>query len=192
MEFGDKLKTLREKNGWTQEELGEKLFVSRVTVSKWETGRGLPNLDSLLRLSEICGISINDLISTDKAIECGRNEVKAEKDREKFRFLSILDILTFLLLILPLFRNVQEGTMTSVPLILTPMTNPWLKGILVFLIALGIGLGLIAILKNKSLWKVSLGVSGLLAAILILALQPYPALFVLFLIVAKVSILMLR
>ncbi len=51
--FCEKLKILRTEKKLTQEQLAEKLFVSRVTVSKWESGRGLPNIDSLKLLADI-------------------------------------------------------------------------------------------------------------------------------------------
>ena len=47
MEFCEKLQLLRKQNGLTQEQLAGRLFVSRTAVSKWESGRGYPNLESL-------------------------------------------------------------------------------------------------------------------------------------------------
>ena len=63
MTFGEKLKKLRKDNGLTQEQLAEKLFVTRTAVSKWETGNGYPAIDSLKMISELFGISIDELIS---------------------------------------------------------------------------------------------------------------------------------
>ena len=51
MEFNEKLQELRKQKGFTQEELAELLFVSRTAVSKWESGRGYPNIDSLKAIS---------------------------------------------------------------------------------------------------------------------------------------------
>jgi transcriptional regulator with XRE-family HTH domain len=49
MEFNEKLQELRKQKGLTQEELAEKLYVSRTAISKWESGRGYPNIESLLK-----------------------------------------------------------------------------------------------------------------------------------------------
>ena len=51
MEFNEKLQELRKQKGLTQEELAEALYVSRTAISKWESGRGDPNSDSLKAIS---------------------------------------------------------------------------------------------------------------------------------------------
>lgn len=51
MEFSEKLQNLRKSRGWTQQELADKLYVSRTAVSKWESGKGYPNIDSLKSLA---------------------------------------------------------------------------------------------------------------------------------------------
>lgn len=51
MEFGEKLQGLRKSKNLTQEELAEALYVSRTAISKWESGRGYPNIDSLKEIS---------------------------------------------------------------------------------------------------------------------------------------------
>lgn len=68
MKFGEKLKKLRKENNITQDELAEKIYVTRTAISKWETGTGYPSLDSLKMLSKIFGTSLDDLIS-DEDIE---------------------------------------------------------------------------------------------------------------------------
>ena len=52
MEFNEKLQELRKQKGLTQEELSEILYVSRTAISKWESGRGYPNIDSLKAISK--------------------------------------------------------------------------------------------------------------------------------------------
>ena len=64
MEFSKKLQKLRKQNNWTQEQLSEKLYVSRTAVSKWESGKGYPNLDSLKDIAKIFDISIDELLSS--------------------------------------------------------------------------------------------------------------------------------
>ena len=66
MEFNEKLQELRKSRGLTQEELAEALFVSRTAISKWESGRGYPNLDSLKEISKYFSITIDELLSGDK------------------------------------------------------------------------------------------------------------------------------
>lgn len=53
MEFHEKLQELRKSRGLTQEELAEALFVSRTAISKWESGRGYPSIDSLKEISSV-------------------------------------------------------------------------------------------------------------------------------------------
>ncbi|MDE7107479.1 MAG: helix-turn-helix domain-containing protein, partial [Clostridiales bacterium] len=66
MEFKDRLKQYRQDNNLTQDELAEKLFISRQAVSKYETGRGYPAIDVMTELSRLMGISIDELISKEE------------------------------------------------------------------------------------------------------------------------------
>ncbi len=63
MKFGEKLKQLRKDNGMTQEDLAEKIYVTRTAISKWETDKGLPAIDSLKLIADLFHVSIDDLIS---------------------------------------------------------------------------------------------------------------------------------
>ena len=62
MILADKIIENRKKNGWSQEELAEKLGVSRQSVSKWEGAQAVPDLKKILQLSEIFGVSTDYLI----------------------------------------------------------------------------------------------------------------------------------
>lgn len=60
MEFCEKLQELRKKRGLTQEELAEQLYVSRTAISKWESGRGYPSIDSLKAIAKFFSVSLLD------------------------------------------------------------------------------------------------------------------------------------
>ncbi len=66
MTIGEKIQFYRKKNGMSQEELGQKLLVSRQTVSLWETGQTLPTIDNLIRLREIFGVSVDKLLCEEQ------------------------------------------------------------------------------------------------------------------------------
>lgn len=65
MTFGEKLKNLRGQNGITQDELAEKLYVTRTAVSKWENDRGLPTIDTMKQIAELFGVTLDELVSDD-------------------------------------------------------------------------------------------------------------------------------
>ena len=77
MEFNEKLQELRKSKGLTQEELAEKLYVSRTAVSKWESGRGYPNIESLKEISLFFSVSIDELLSTEKLLFIAEKENKS-------------------------------------------------------------------------------------------------------------------
>jgi len=63
MKFGDKLIVLRKKNGMSQEELAEKLGVSRQSVSKWESNNTYPETDKIVQIANLFDCSMDDLIN---------------------------------------------------------------------------------------------------------------------------------
>ena len=68
MEFNEKLQSLRKNKGLTQEELAEALFVSRTAISKWESGRGYPSIDSLKEIAKYFSVTIDELLSSDEVL----------------------------------------------------------------------------------------------------------------------------
>lgn len=68
MEFNNKLYELRKQKGFSQEELANRLNVSRQTVSKWEVGDSTPDMEKLIAISDLFGISLDELV-LDKAPE---------------------------------------------------------------------------------------------------------------------------
>ena len=63
IQVGKFIATLRKEHDFTQEQLGEELGVTNKTISRWETGVYLPPVDTLLKMSEIFGVSINEMLS---------------------------------------------------------------------------------------------------------------------------------
>ena len=70
METKEIIYELRRKNGLSQEELAEKIFVTRQAVSRWETGETIPNIDTLKLLSKIFNVSINTLLGSPRELIC--------------------------------------------------------------------------------------------------------------------------
>ena len=69
MILADKIITLRKKNGWSQEELAEQVGVSRQAISKWESAQSVPDLDKILRMSEIFGVTTDFLLKDEMETE---------------------------------------------------------------------------------------------------------------------------
>ena len=111
MDFGEKLQELRKSRGMTQEELAEALFISRTAVSKWESGRGWPSIDSLKAISTFFDITIDELLSGEKLLSIAEREKKAGVQRLCDLLLGTADLLTVILkAVLWYNRNTEEGT----------------------------------------------------------------------------------
>lgn len=109
MELNEKLKALRVERGLTQEQLAQRLYVSRTAVSKWETGGGCPNLDSLQALARIFDVSVDDLLSTDDLIVLARDERRSLVRSGGLLSFGLIDVLAALFAFLPLY-GVDDGS----------------------------------------------------------------------------------
>ena len=108
MNIGDKIKNAREENKLTQTQASEILMVSRQTISNWENGKSLPDILSVIRMSELYKISLDELLKGDKAmIEKIEKDVeisKTEKKIIKYAWISI-----FLGAVIFALSNIFEG-----------------------------------------------------------------------------------
>lgn len=95
MILGEKIAQLRRKNGWSQEELADKMGVSRQAVSKWESNQTTPDLERILRLSSLFGVTIDYLLKDDAAPEIPRAEAEEET---QIRLISLADAADYLTL----------------------------------------------------------------------------------------------
>ena len=98
MILADKIIQLRKKNGWSQEELAEKLNVTRQSVSKWESAQSIPDLQKILQLSQIFEVSTDyllkdELFNEEYAQECSDNvPVRRVTIAEANEFLRVKEI----------------------------------------------------------------------------------------------------
>lgn len=193
MEFCKKLQQLRKLHNLTQEELAEALFVSRTAVSKWESGRGYPSIDSLKAISKQFSVSVDELLSGDELI------VLAETDsREKTRntcdlVFGILDCTMALMFFLPFFGQRGEDMVYMVSLLNLSDAEAYIRIPYMVLISLTVVFG-VAIITFQSfqnrLWiksklVVSLVLSALGVTFFVMSMQPYAAVFVFGMLIVK-------
>ena len=109
MDFGEKLKALRTERGLTQEQLAARLYVSRTAMSKWETGGGSPNLDSLQAVARLFDVSVDDLLSADDLIVLARDERRSTARSSGMLSFGLLDVLAVVFAFIPLY-GVDDGS----------------------------------------------------------------------------------
>ena len=99
MEIGRKLKEVRMKSNLTQEQVAEKLFVSRQTISNWENEKSYPDIISIIRLSDLYSISLDELLKGDRKMMEHLNEsTDIVKSNRKLTGAVIANILLFLIM----------------------------------------------------------------------------------------------
>lgn len=180
MEFSEKLQELRKARSLTQEQLAEALFVSRTAVSKWESGRGYPSIDSLKGLSRFFSVSIDELICSDEIIEAAADERRAFADRYRSLICGALDVFLAILLFIPAFGNGADSTAT-VALFELSEVSPWLKSTFAAIICAIVLEGVCSLVfakLDKQAWGKRLLVVGMVLSVaavmvFIVSRQPY-------------------
>ena len=180
MEFNEKLQELRKSRSLTQEELAGALFVSRTAISKWESGRGYPSIDSLREISRYFSVTIDDLIYSDETISVAENVKKEFADKSLSLICNAMDILLAILLFIPAFGNGPESSETVSLFGLTGIT-PWVKNVFIVMIATAILNGICGVIIanfNKPVWNKHRLITGVILSILtvivlIATKQPY-------------------
>ena len=114
MELSEKIQKLRKEQGLTQEQFAEQLFVSRTAVSKWETGRGTPSMESLKRIANLFHITLDQLLSTEEVVVIAENENKDNMKRFASYIDGIINLSALLGLLLPLYKvTVKQSTVNN-------------------------------------------------------------------------------
>ncbi|MBO4678899.1 MAG: helix-turn-helix transcriptional regulator [Lachnospiraceae bacterium] len=100
MELCTQIKKFRTEAGMSQDEFADKIYVSRQTVSNWETGKNYPDINSLILMSETFGVSVDTLLKGDA--EVIKDIIKKEDQKEFDRLSKLYTVLLLLLLITPI------------------------------------------------------------------------------------------
>ena len=200
MEFNQKLQELRKQKGLTQEELAEKLYVSRTAISKWESGRGYPNIESLRAIAKFFSVTLDDLLSSDEVLTIAEADNKQKEKLFCDLTYGLLDLCVALLLFLPFFANKTEEAVQSVSLIALDGVQPYLKiaylAVVISMIVMGV---LTLALQNvktaawvKSKTTISLILGAIAVLVFIISSQPYSAVFAFTLLAIKALMLIKR
>lgn len=100
MELGKRIKYYRNEKSFTQDKLAERVFVSRQTISNWENDKSYPDINSIILLSEVLEVSIDNLIKGD--VDQMKVEINSE-EVEKMKFYSRMMTILFLISVVSLF-----------------------------------------------------------------------------------------
>ena len=197
MEFHEKLQELRKKKGLTQEELADILFVSRTAVSKWESGRGHPNIESLKAIAKFYSVTIDDLLSGEELLTFAEADHKQKSNHLCDLIFGLLDCSFAMFLFLPLFGQAEDGAVHSVSLLSLTALQPWLRYSF-FVVVLSIVLmGILALILRSSnrfppahrIIYISLFCNAAGSLLFIMARQPYAAAFSFIFLMIKTLIL---
>ena len=185
MELSEKLQELRKEKGLTQEELAEALFVSRTAISKWESGRGVPNIESLKAISKFFSVSIDELLSGEEILKIADEDNKQKEKHTRDLVFGLLDCSLIMFLFLPFFGQKGDEIIKEVSLLSLTGTPQYIK-IPYLIIVFGIvltGVLLLALqnyeavfwLKHKH--QISIVLSTVATIEFMITLQPYAAFF---------------
>ena len=197
MEFNEKLQELRKQKGLTQEELSEKLYVSRTAISKWESGRGYPSIESLKAIAKFFSLTLDELLSTSEILTIAEEENKQKENTYRDLIYGLLDLSSVLLLFLPFFAENNNGIIQSISLIALNEIQPYLKisYLVIVIITAIMGLATLA-LQNiqinvwiKSKVTISLSLGAILVLVFIISSQVYAAIFAFVLLIIKTLML---
>lgn len=200
MEFHEKLQALRKQHGLTQEELAQRLYVSRTAVSKWESGRGYPNIDSLKAIATCFSVTVDDLLSGDEVVSIAQDEQNQKQSQFCDLIFGLLHLSAVLLFVLPCFRQTVDGVLREVSLLSLTTTAPYLRTVYIVMVILSVVVGaVLLILQNyRGLWWLhskrflSPVVTMLCVLLFIFGTQPYAATMCFIFLIIQVILLLTK
>ena len=113
--FSEKVKEIREKEGLTQDEFARDIFVSRTTVTKWETGKSLPNIDTLKLISEKYGVSIDELLHNEAESGFYKGSQRSFGNMELTRKQKIIAFIVFFAIAAIVFTSISVSQIKNSP-----------------------------------------------------------------------------
>ena len=193
MELNEKLQELRKQKQLTQEELAEILFVSRTAISKWESGRGYPSIESLKAISKLFSISVDELLSGEELINVAEKDSQSKIQHMRDLIFGLLDCAIAMFLFLPFFGQREGDFIRQVSLFSLTEVQWFIKAAYLTVVLLTIVLGITTLAlqnyhgiiwsKRKGIVSVLLSVIGFL--IFMASFQPYPAFFIFMFLIIK-------
>lgn len=197
MEFHEKLQKLRKQTGLTQEELAASLYVSRTAISKWESGRGYPSIDSLKELSKFFSVTIDELLSNDELLTIAENDHKQKETHLRDSVFGFLDVSIVMFFFLPFFGQTVDGILYETSLFALTEIQPYMKAAYIAATNGIIVSGILTLalqnyqgafwIQNK--YKLSLLLNAFGVLLFIVSPQPYAAAFLFIFLTIKVFIL---
>lgn len=196
MNFNEKLYKLRKEKNLTQEELAEALFVSRTAVSKWESGRGYPNIDSLKAIAKFFGVTVDELLSSDELLTIAEKDTEQKEKHSRNLVFGLIDISTAIFFFLPLFGQ-REGSVTqAVSLLSLNAVASYLRTayFAALIVIISFGILTVALQKSCKFFRfsfntVSLILNSAAVALFIISTQPYAAILMFVFLMIKVLML---
>ena len=151
MEFNEKLQQLRTGKNLTQEQLAEQLYVSRTAISKWESGKGYPNIESLKCISKFFSVTIDELLSGEELITLAETENRSNLKKIYSFIYGILDMMAVTFILLPLYDNLVDGYIYSVNLLSFTDTTPIYLAIywIVFIVLIALGIAKLMCVRSE-------------------------------------------
>ena len=198
MEFHEKLQQLRKNKDLTQEELAQALYVSRTAISKWESGRGYPNIDSLKAIASFFGVTIDTLLSGDEVLTIAEADQKRKERSLRDLVFGLLDLSAVLFFFLPLLGQQIADNIQAVSLLSLTQTAVYLR-VSYFAIVITMTVwGILTLALQKcttAFWQqvktvLSCIVHAVGLLLFIISQQPYAAALLLFLLAIKVLMLL--
>jgi transcriptional regulator with XRE-family HTH domain len=198
MEFNEKLQQLRTGKNLTQEQLAEQLYVSRTAISKWESGKGYPNIESLKCISKFFSVTIDELLSGEELITLAETENHSNVKRIFNIISGIIDVLAVAFIVLPIYGESQGNYVYHVNILSnTHMPNIDIKihwAIFLSIIGLGIARLTFICFDKESLYnitsKVSIATGAVAICLFAAAREPYATILLFLFFAVKIFLLL--